>query len=188
MNRIKFMTDSRKLLSFLFLFAALLAFSSGTAFAQQEDDFEDWTTVGSAGFNEDESNAAFYTVDRARLSVEAGQPAGNTLYRYNVTATDGLFQAGFFTRLEVRYRDPGAGSRVFVVLRGVNLATGVDTALATFDSDAFAANAADQTNTLTVPRIDFQFDLNAYYLEVTFVRVATTDSAAFVAARIGVVP
>lgn len=186
MNRIKFMTDSRKLLSFLFLFAAILAFSSGTVLAQQEDDAEDWTTVGSAGFVEDESNAAFYTVDRARLSVDAGQPAGNSLYRYNVTATDGLFQAGATTSLQVRYRDPGAGTRVFVVLRSVNIATGVDTALATFDSDAFAANAADQTNTLTVPWINFQFDTNAYYLEVTFVRVSAADEAAFVAARIGV--
>lgn len=181
-----------KLLFFSFLFVALVTLTSGSALAQGSNDGR-WSIIGSASFSADETNPSPGAVlTQERLEAPAfSTNAGNYVFRYNVDAEDGLFKvagAGNNTELRVRFLDPGAGARVFVVLKGLNNTTGTVTSLLTFDSDAFALGAAYQTQSATTgaagTRINFDFTVNSYFVEVTFVKVNQSDSVGFASAQL----
>jgi uncharacterized repeat protein (TIGR01451 family) len=143
-----------------------------------------WTTAGDSGVTEDESNPARPTYTNFTASARSGSPAGTYVLRYNIQATDGLKGPGANTRLRVRFRDEGAGSRVTVAIRQSSLAGGVSTLGTVFDSNAFTQSTGFQTREITFPAVTFDFTQNTYWLEVTLSKDSSTNQPGFGAAQI----
>ena len=122
-----------------------------------------WTAVGSTGAVHDNDKDIYDTTGAVmQINTSVASPA-NVIVRYNVVKVDGL-DTGI--SMYVRYRDNGAGARVVARLRKVNLNTGGNTVLATLDSDDFEASNAFQTKGLLTCIANWNFDVNAYYVEV----------------------
>jgi methionine-rich copper-binding protein CopC len=168
------------LLTMLFFATILLTFNALTAHAQDKS----WTTVGSGGATEDESNPAKPTYTNFAASVNAGQPAGTYILRYNVVAVDGLFVGGN-TLMTVRYRDSGPGSRVLVELKRTNINSGGVEVVATFDSDLNPnPNAFTTAFTPLFPHF-YDFAAYGYWLEVTMTKGADDQGLpSFAVARV----
>ncbi len=193
-----------------FLFCAF-----GCARAQTPDIAKLWTTVGSDG-TVDETDAGKVFFDHS--VVQMGRPPAGTLpaagqtkqngalilgdtqtalIRYNVTPVDGLFTPACKSetgrdctgrQLHLRYLATGGG-RVVAKLIEVDLATGGETALLTFDSSAFSA-ANDyhvQHADVCGPKGRFDFRHKAYYVEATLTgsRLAATTAAGIQMVKIG---
>ena len=146
-----------------------------------------WTTVASAGtVDEADANKVNYSEATARLNLAV--PANSTAtIRYNVTALDGLVDAGGDGyRLNVRFRDNGQDERVFVRLKAVDLNTGVITTLMTLDSNAFAPNALFQFRSVPVcnPPWGFNFNRNAYFVEAILWKGTTAGNPGLTAVQI----
>jgi hypothetical protein len=143
-----------------------------------------WTTTGGTGATEDEANPRKPTYTNFTAAANAGSPAGTYVLRYNINAVDNLAATGVSnTRLRVRYRDEGAGSRVVVKIMQANI-NGGNTQLGTlFDSDAFAPGGF-QTQEILMPAISFDFVNNSYWLEVTLTKADTMNIPAFGSAQI----
>lgn len=169
-----------KLALLLFCAAMLVTFNSMTASAQGTDY---WTTAGSASATEDEANPAKPTYTNQTAAINAG-PTGLYVLRYNVTAVDGLFNAGAgFMR--VRVRDNGAGANVLVALRRSNIAAGGIETIVTFDSDSIGAGSGFQTPA-DVPFVHtFDFTNYVYWLDVTLNRIDATGIPGFAGAIVG---
>jgi hypothetical protein len=134
-----------------------------------------WTTTGDSGATEDESNPARPTYTNFTASPIAGTPAGTYVLRYNITAMGNLTSLGAAnTRLRVRFRDEGAGSRVIVAIIKSPITGGATTIGTIFDSDTFAPGSGFQTQELLMPTVVFDFTQNTYWLEVTMTKA---DSA-----------
>jgi uncharacterized repeat protein (TIGR01451 family) len=144
-----------------------------------------WAGLGAGGGTEDESNPARPTYTNFTAAANVGSPAGVYVLRYSIPASDGLLAAGSrFTRLRVRFRDEGAGSQVTVAIRASSIVGGVATVGTIFDSNAFIPGVAFQTREVTMPVSTFDFRQNAYWLEVTLTKAATTNQPAFASAQI----
>jgi uncharacterized repeat protein (TIGR01451 family) len=143
-----------------------------------------WTTTGDSGVTEDESNPAKPTYTNFTAGANAGSPAGTYTLRYNITAAGNLTATGANTRLRVRFRDEGAGSRVIVAIMRSNITGGVATMGTLFDSDTFTPNSGFQMQELIMPPITFDFTQNFYWLEVIMTKDTTTNQPGFGAAQI----
>jgi hypothetical protein len=93
----------------------------------------------------------------------------SAVIRYNVTAVDGLFGDLPLLVMAVRFRDEGKGSRVLAQLIEVDLATGAEVTLLTFDSDSALASTGYHVDAVSDCRRSEPFDFvrKAYYIEAT---------------------
>jgi len=151
-----------------------------------EDKFKAWTTVGSAG-TLDHTDLAKVSLHQSvvQLGVEllppppvahnaataglfsAAVPTQQAVVRYNVTPVDGMFPAvtpAFAWALRLRYR-----GRVTARWIEVDLATGTETQLVQFDSNAFPASQSFQVQAAFTAFRPVDFVKKAYYVEATLV-------------------
>jgi hypothetical protein len=141
-----------------------------TAFGQNRA----WTSTGSTG-TVDEADLAIAELNNFVYGLKAGS-TGTVHVRFNITATEdiGKYCPATQSTIKVRFRDSdGAGTNhsVRFTLRRTMLATGGNTVLYTFDSDAqgFPADSAFRTATVT-PAIDFDFANSVYWIEAEVTR------------------
>jgi hypothetical protein len=185
----KFQRSHSKIINSILSLSLLLTATLANTSTARADDFawlKAWTTVGSAG-----------TVDEADLNKVRLQ--GSTIQfpeilppttditfaqglpipletvtatvRYNVVATDNLFDNGTHLAMRSRFRDDGNNAQVIMRLIEVNILTGASAVILTLDSNNFTANANYQTeyvSTFIGNRINF-LD-NAYFIEATLVQ------------------
>ncbi len=152
--------------------------------------FKAWTTVGSAGTIDEASTGKLVmqgstiafpeilppergitSTDHSAFAIQFPVETVSGVVRYNVVATDGLFENGAFLGMKSRFRDDGNNAQVVLNLFEVNIDTGATSLLLTLDSNSFPANANYQTqavSTFVGNRINFQ--QNAYYIEATLVQ------------------
>ena len=126
----------------LALIAAAPAVSYAIGFGTRQ-----WTTIGSAGV------AMGGGVTNA--GTAAVLDSSSATVRYNVVATDGLFETdpdfpflATSTSMAARFLDPGNNSRVVVRLRRTDLVTSATTTLLTIDSNDFASSNLYQNQTV----------------------------------------
>lgn len=179
------MTKARTLtLAVCFVFLAI------SAHAQTLDVNKNWTTVGSAG-TLDEKSVGKVFFDRS--IVQMGQLVGPTtiskaglvatqtdsaVIRYNVTAVDSFFVRRSCSpdnsqdvRLRLRYLAAGPGARVLAKLIELDLATGTEKPLLTFDSADPNLPRSDNYQVQSISVCgrpwNFDFERKAYYIEAT---------------------
>ncbi len=153
-----------------------------------EDRLKAWTTVGSAG-TLDSTDLAKVHLHKSivQLGVEiltqpvaagaqaaaplsAALPTQQAVVRYNVTPVDGMFPQAtpaFGWALRLRYR-----GRVTARWIEVDLATGTENVMVTFDSNAFPASNAFQVQAAFTAFRPVDFVRKAYYVEATLVAPA----------------
>jgi uncharacterized repeat protein (TIGR01451 family) len=144
-----------------------------------------WTTTADSGVTEDESNPEKPTYTNFTANLNAGSAAGAYVLRYNITAIGNLTSVGAAnTRLRVRFRDEGAGSRVTVAIMRSPITGGASTLGTVFDSNTFAGDANYQTQEVLMPAINFDFTQYVYWLEVTMTKDTTANTPGFGLAQI----
>jgi hypothetical protein len=174
---------SRRSSAFGPLFFLTLTLSTPSVLLAQNND--PWTAVASTG-TVDEADldivqfgycnsglgSLICNTNTAVVKSTAPLPA-NVHIRYNVVSVDGLLDKTD-VRLKARLRDNGANARVLLVLKSVNFSTGAIATLRTLDSDSFAAASGFvfRSTGLAVcnQTISFNFDQNAYYIDVTITK------------------
>ena len=184
-----------------FLFLAL------SAHAQTADVDKNWTTVGSAGTLDESSvgkvffDHSIVQMGRVGGSTTASTPAlistqtDSAVIRYNVTVVDSFFvprscRPDFSknVRLRLRYLAAGPGGRVVAKLIEVDLATGRENPLLTFDSADPNLPRSDNYQVQSVSVCgrpwNFDFQKKAYYIEAT---LTSSSIAAISAAGIQVI-
>lgn len=135
-----------------------------------------WTTTGNSGATEDESNPAKPTYTNFTAAANPGSPAGTYTLRYNINAVGNLTVAGAAnTRLRVRFRDEGAGSRVTVAIIRSPITGGATSIGTVFDSDTYLPGTGFQTQQILMPALVFDFSQNTYWLEVTLTKAGTAN-------------
>ena len=162
----------------LALIAAAPAVSHAIGFGNRQ-----WTTIGSAG------------VALGGGVTDAGTAAvlnsSSATVRYNVVATDGLFEPdpdnaflATSTSMAARFLDPGNNSRVIVRLRRTHLITSATSTLLTIDSNNFGASNLYQNHSVGCGQ-GFDFSTYAYWVEVTLSRTADNASAGIASIQLG---
>ncbi len=169
------------------LLAACFLLCSLGASAETPDIERFWTTVGSAGTLDEESEGKVF-FDRAVvqkgdtlvIAPASRQPRAegeveltdSAVIRYNVTAVDGLF-VEHLLGMTIRFLDEGKGARVVAQLIEVDLATGAEETRLTFDSDVLPPQGGYRVHTVDAlfdcgkrPEA-FDFVRKAYYIEAT---------------------
>ncbi|MBL8190981.1 MAG: hypothetical protein JNK38_23385, partial [Acidobacteria bacterium] len=176
-------------LSFALFLASTLA-ASATARADVDSWFKAWTTVGSAGTIDEASTSklvmqgatisfpeilpperGIISADSSAFAIQIPQETVTGVVRYNVVATDGLFENGSFLGMRSRFRDDGNNAQVVLRLFEINITTGATSLVLTLDSNDFPASANYQTQSVSTfvgNRINFLE--NAYYIEATLVQ------------------
>lgn len=181
--------------------AACFVFLTISAQAQTTDVNKNWTTVGSAGTLDERSVGKVFfdhsivqmgqllgptTISKAALVATQTDSA---VIRYNVTAVDSFFVGRRCTpdnsldvRLRLRYLASGPGARVVAKLIELDLATGTEKSLMTFDSANPNLPRSDNYQVQSVSVCgrpwNFDFERKAYYVEATI----TASSIAAVSA------
>ncbi|MEA2463644.1 MAG: hypothetical protein QOJ98_1391 [Acidobacteriota bacterium] len=167
------------------LFAACFLLYPLGASAQTPDSDRYWTTVGAAGtLDEDSVGKVFFdraVVQKGNTLVIAPasrrprvdgkfdgiEETDSAVIRYNVTAVDGLYRAKS-ARMAVRFRDEGKGARVIAQLIEVDVVTGAEVTLLTFDSDDPNVPVLGGYHMYDVcGGGPFDFVQKAYYIEAT---------------------
>lgn len=155
-----------------------------------------WTTVGSDGkVDEKDVNKIFFdrsiaqmghlpsnTNTAARRRVFIPQRTQSAVIRYNVTPTDTLFRVSGGIELKLQYLAAGDSAKVVAKLIEVDLASGTENIRATFDSSSFPSSNNYQVQSVAqcgtgVDR-PFDFEHNAYYVEVTLTNNAIAVGSA----------
>lgn len=174
---------NRRVIDRIVLGFVLLAGGLSPAWA---DNFEPWTTVGSAGtVDEGDTGIAVFSLANVTVSGAAALPA-NLDIRYNIVAVDGLLQGGDGILMTARFRDNGAGARVILRLREVDLSTGIVVTRLTLDSNSFAASNAFQTqSTSTCTGNFFDFNRKAYFIEAVLQKSAADGAPGLTGIRVG---
>ena len=191
MNTLKKLTRSYVLNFRNLTIAICFVFLAVSAQAQTADVDKNWTTVGSAG-TLDESSVGRVVFDHG--IVQMGSLLGGTtsksakrralivpqthsaVIRYNVTPVDGFFvprrctpDGSLDVRLRLRYLAAGPGARVIAKLVELDLATGREKTLLTFDSGAPNLPRSDnyqvQSNFVCGRPWNYDFENKAYYVE-----------------------
>ncbi len=189
-SRIHFSKTLGLFLSVALLLTATLAASS-TVRADVDSWFKAWTSVGSAGTIDEAStsklvmNGSYISFPEilSPLPTDTFEPAERlsaaaapletvtATVRYNVVATDGLFENGAYLGMRARIRDDGDRAQVVLRLYEINIDTGVTSLVMTLDSNTFTASNNYQTVGASVfvgNRINFQ--QNAYFVEATLTK------------------
>ena len=162
------------------------AISTGTlAGGQLVINLAGWTTTGANGAVEDESNPQRPTYTNFTAVANPGSPAGTYILRYNITAAGNLALVGAVnTRLRVRFRDEGAGSRVTVSIVRSPITGGAVTIGTLFDSDVYTPGSGFQTQEILMSPLTFDFTQNTYWLEVRLTKEDTSNQPGFGSAHI----
>lgn len=181
----------------LLLVACFLLCPLGASAETAPDGERLWTTVGSAGTLDEKSEGKVF-FDRAvvqkgqtlvvsparrQLRSEGGiEETDSAVIRYNVTAVDGLY-VDHLIGMNTRFRAEGVGARVIAQLIEVDLATGNEVTLLTFDSDNAPVlsgyHVTDAVFSECIKGPPFDFMRKAYYIEATLTTSTfTPDSAA----------
>lgn len=177
------------ILSFALFLTTTLAASS-TARADVDSWFKAWTTVGSAGTIDEASTSklvmqgatisfpeilpperGIISADSTAFAIQIPQETVTGVVRYNVVATDGLFENGAFLGMKSRFRDDGNNAQVVLRLFEINITTGATSLVLTLDSNDFPASANYQTQSVSTfvgNRINFLE--NAYFIEATLIQ------------------
>ena len=193
-SRIHFSKPLSLFLSIALLLTTTLVANS-TVRADVDSWFKAWTTVGSAGTIDEASTSklvmsgayinfpdilsplptdTFEPAERlssAAVSAAAPLETVTATVRYNVVATDGLFENGAYLGMRARIRDDGDRAQVVLRLYETNIDTGVTLPVMTLNSDSFTPSNNYQTvgtSTFVGNRINFQ--QNAYYIEATLTK------------------
>jgi hypothetical protein len=115
--------------------------------------------------------------------VEGGvEGTDSAVIRYNVTAVDGLF-GGNLVGMQIRFRDEGVGAQVVAELIEVDIFTGAEVTLLTFDSNAIWVPVLQGYHvwdvwTCTKRAQPFDFVRKAYYIEATLTTSSFEPSSA----------
>jgi hypothetical protein len=172
--------------------AICFVFLALSAHAQTADVDKNWTTVGSAGTLDEKSvGKVFFDKSKVQMgqvggTTSTGNPslvstADSAVIRYNVTAVDSFFAprvcrtnkslSSLDVRLRLRYLAAGPGARVVAKLIEVDLATGSEKLLLTFDSAAPNLPRSDNYQVQSISVCgrpwNFDFENKAYYIEST---------------------
>lgn len=144
-----------------------------------------WTSVGSDGkVNEKDTGRVFFdrsiaqmgqlinTTNRAtRKRALIPQQTQSAVIRYNVTPTDTLFRVAGGIELKLQYLAAGSSAKVLANLIEVDLTSGVEKVLTTFNSSSFPSSTNYQVRSVaqcgTSMDRPFDFERNAYYIEIT---------------------
>jgi hypothetical protein len=189
-----------------FTLAICLVLLGVCAQAQTADVDKNWTTVGSAGTLDEKSvGKVFFDQSKVQMGQMVGpanpgssalvSTADSAVIRYNITAVDSLFAprvcrlntslSSQDVRLRLRYLAAGPGARVVAKLIEVDLATGTERLLLTFDSTGPGLSLSDsyqvQSTSLCGRPWNFDFQSKAYYIEAT---LTGSSIGAFTAAGI----
>ncbi|UFP94837.1 hypothetical protein [Gloeobacter morelensis] len=163
--------------------AALPVLLLGTAMAQAAP----WTAAGSTGVA-DEEDLQLVSANEGRIEV-AGSVAGPATLnlRYNIVALDELVNLDntSYTRLTARFRDNGNNARVELRLKSYNLATGVTSTLANFDSNAHPANSNYQQQGLCIPPATLDFSQNVYFIDALLTKSSSSGTPSLGAIKFG---
>lgn len=185
----KFQRSQSKIISsFLSLALLVAATLANTSTARADSDYwlKAWTTVGSAG-TIDEADTGKLKLQGSTVAfpeilppVITAAPAAilplpletvTATVRYNVVATDGLFEGGTHLGMRARFRDDGDNAQVILRLIEVNIQTGASSTILALDSNAFAPNTnyrAESVGTFIGNRLNF--NENAYFIEATLIQ------------------
>lgn len=182
-----------KTISLFLSLALLLATTMATATTARADVdswLKAWTTVGSAGTVDESSTGKLVmqgstisfpeilppqrlnqASDQSAFDIQIPLETVTATVRYNVVATDSLFENGAFLGMRSRFRDDGNNAQVLLRLFEVNIGTGATSLVLTLDSNAFPASANYQTQSVsTFVGNRINFNENAYYIEATLVQ------------------
>ncbi|MDX2043311.1 MAG: hypothetical protein SF097_18995 [Acidobacteriota bacterium] len=176
-------------LSFALFITTTLA-ASATVRADVDSWFKAWTTVGSAGTIDEASvgklvmqgstisfpeilppERGIISADSSAFAFQIPQETVSGVVRYNVVATDGLFENGDFLGMRSRFRDDGNNAQVILRLFEINITTGATSLVLTLDSNDFPARSNYQTQSVSTfvgNRINFLE--SAYFIEATLVQ------------------
>lgn len=185
-----------KTISLILSFALLVATTMTTATTARADVdswFKAWTTVGSAGTIDESSTGKLIMqgstisfpeilpplptdtfeplTDHSAFAAAIPLETVTATVRYNVVATDGLFENGAWLGMKSRLRDNGDRAQVVLRLYEVNIDTGATSLVMTLDSNSFTPSGNYQTVGASVfvgNRINFL--QNAYYIEATMIQ------------------
>lgn len=185
----KFQRSHTKILNCFLSLAMLLTATLANTSTARADDFawlKAWTTVGSAG-TIDEADTGKVVLSGSTIAFpEILPPTKDNTFsqflplpletvtatvRYNVVATDNLFDGGSHLGLRSRFRDDGNNAQIILRLIEVNIETGASTVLLTLDTNNFASSVgyqAQSVSTLIGNRISFLE--NAYFIEATMIQ------------------
>jgi len=193
LNRVSRRSSSRTSRSYLlqnFTITICFVFLAVSAQAQTADVDKNWTTVGSTGTLDEKSVGKVFfdhsKVQMGRLSGPANpspslvSTTDSAVIRYSVTAVDSFFApracrtntslSSLDVRLRLRYLAAGGG-RVIAKLIEVDLATGTEKPLLTFDSAGAGLSLSDnyQVQSISVCGRPWNFDFQnkSYYIEAT---------------------
>ena len=170
--------------------AICFVFLAISAQAQTADVDKNWTTVGSAGtLDEKSAGKVFFDHSIVQMGRVVGPTTTKTsalistqtdsaVIRYNVTAIDSFFVRRSCTpdnsldvQLRLRYLAAGPAGRVVAKLIEVDLTTGSEKSLLTFDSAGPNLTRSDkyQVQSISVCGRPWNFDFKrkAYYIEAT---------------------
>lgn len=187
----KFQRSHAKIFNCFLSLALLLTATLANTSTARADDFawlKAWTTVGSAG-TIDEADTGKVVLSGSTIAFpEILPPSKDNTFsqflplpletvtatatvRYNVVATDNLFDNGSHLGLRSRFRDDGNNAQVILRLIEVNIETGASTVLLTLDTNNFPSRIGYQTQSVSTfigNRINFLE--NAYFIEATMIQ------------------
>ncbi|HEY9503255.1 MAG TPA: M12 family metallo-peptidase [Pyrinomonadaceae bacterium] len=144
-----------------------------------------WTSVGSDGkVDEKDTKKVFFDRSIAQMGQLLAGPnttigrgallplqTQSAVLRYNVTPTDTLFRVAGGIELKLQYLAAGSSAKVVANLVEVDLASGTETVRTTFNSSNFPTSNSFQLRSIAqcgaVVDRPFDFERNAYYIEVT---------------------
>jgi hypothetical protein len=144
-----------------------------------------WTSVGSDGkVDEKDTSKVFFDRSIAQMGQLPGgqntaigrrallpQQTQSAVIRYNVTPAETLFRVAGGIELKLQYLAAGSSAKVVANLVEVDLASGTETVRTTFNSSNFPTSNSFQLRSIAqcgaVVDRPFDFERNAYYIEVT---------------------
>lgn len=181
--------------------ALFLVVAAGSAAAQtpaQTVPTGVWTAVGNSGEVDSAHQSLYQTNGTGSVRIKSAA-TGKIVLRYNVSGIPRVFRKAYDPaddgpdpriQLMARLRDTGAGARVVVRLRALNLVTGALGTLATIDSDTFyaAVGQPEYVSEYALLNVDadFQFDYwhYAYYVEAELWKTSSTANPGLMAVQV----
>ncbi len=157
-----------------------------------------WTAVGNSGEVDSAHQSLYQTNGTGSVQIKSGS-TGKIVLRYNASGIPRVFRKAYDPaddgpdpriQLMARLRDTGAGARVVVRLRALNLDTGALSTLAAIDSDTMYASVGqpEYVNEYALLNVDsdFQFDYwhFAYYVEAELWKTSSTANPGLMGVRI----
>jgi hypothetical protein len=155
-----------------------------------------WSAAGNSGAVDSTQQSVYQTNGTGSVQVKSNA-TGTIVLRYNVSGMPRVFRQPYDPeddgpdqriQLMARLRDTGAGARVVVRLRELNLATGSLRTLALINSDNSFSSGTEYFNEIVYLSVDeeFQFDYwrFAYYIEAELSKTTATANPGLMAVQV----